>query len=170
MSMKYYIYRPNELFLCSMVATEKNQIISTLEYFIENGEKLSIPTDRLVYETESFSMNFTLPLSSPRFNFKAEILPGVTLNTNANSVWGIKILANDYKSFKRGSLYEFTSTILLDGLYLLPEHVMIGIKTYDWAKHQDLLNEWEHVANSLKGSKLDMLKNHFDKANKKTDN
>lgn len=148
--MKYQVYRPKELFLCSLIATEKSQIISTLEHYIEKGDKLSIPADNQIYEIESFNVNFTLPILSSRFSLTAEILPGVKLNTNANSVWMIQELAKNYKSLKRGSLYKFTSGVSCDGLYFLPEDVVISMRNYDWTKHWDLLNEWEHVLEGLK--------------------
>ena len=168
--MKYYIYKPMELFLASIIATERSQITKTLEHYIEEGEKLSLPKNNQIYETESFSMSFILPLSSSRFNFKTEIMPGITLSTNANSIWVIKELAKNYTSLRRGELYKFTSTINGDGLYFLPEHVMIGIKNYDWTKHWDLLGQWEKVVEGMKSPKIGRLESLFDESTKKDKN
>lgn len=139
--MNYYYHRVNGLGACC-IGTEKEQIISLINYYKKRGEEnLIIPK---LEDIESIK-EVTIPVAFPFLNINHFIYPevreNITFMVNANAYHYMINLAQFYERQKRSELYKF-QTIESFGLWFLPEYIMEGIRKFDWRKYDKQVSEW----------------------------
>lgn len=148
--MKYFGYSPatsmglpfNAGPFKRYVGTNIDEILSTFSYYNDvRGFAQKIPLIEELIELDSLVIDFSLPWAGKRV-IEAKVRENVTFKVNINAFAEIQKLALFYQQLKRGDLYKVDCKIPSLGIWYLPEHIMVGLKEYNWSQHQKQANEW----------------------------
>jgi len=136
----------------------KEQIQSTVKYYISRGQKVPLPKDYDYLCLEKIIISCFQPIFSPKHFFNAEITPQVQLEVNANAYFDIQIQLLEYEKAKRGDLYKFVSGLpapvigvpkSFTQIFFLPEDVMIAGRDYNWDKHKPQIEQWSGIREAV---------------------
>lgn len=144
MATRYFGYTiPNTR--TNLIGTSIEDIINTIEYYIDKGTQLEIPNPNNIPKLRILRV----PCAYEGFKrdqfIDATIEPNVVFRIYANAYDHLLPIVEHYSALdlKRGNLYKLAvGNPKLSGLWYLPQQLMEGLKAHDWKQYEKQIKSW----------------------------